>query len=453
MVGTSELIRIVQKEFEYVLGHEGPDLWRTLPGLLEYLARDPRVSGVIGEMRAEVRRLEAEFSQVDRRQISELKRLWRAIGGQARELARVGGDQEQRVLQDFDRFEKALGRPPSQISFPRHQLPYADETVTHALLEMLQPYYKSLLKEARSRWDETKSTTFVEACSVFKRVDDQRAHQFRAFCIAAHTAGGVAIERLINAAGRLNPHFTEEMWADPERQADVLAFLHSREELAVVHERDTTKEAKRKLATTLRLIRADLAIARHDVCHRLAVGASHVALVRRFAARSERYDAERFRSLVKKNSRRAEGVLTQEFARFLFDQGMNPLVDPKIAGLRPDVLEPHLDAPVYVEAKQYAARSPLPMLRKAVAQVWDTWGRLSSTYEIREAFLVVFRLGGPRLPLPEFVSHGRNRLYLQLVDIGEERLSGSKQRLQPLEVPPELFQPNTSRAVKAKRSR
>jgi hypothetical protein len=54
-----------------------------------------------------------------------------------------------------------------------------------------------------------------------------------------------------------------------------------------------------------------------------------------------------------------EDRLTVELARFLFDQGLNPLTKPLIGGLEPDLLDSSVPSAFYVEAKQYVGSAPL----------------------------------------------------------------------------------------------
>jgi hypothetical protein len=186
--------------------------------------------------------------------------------------------------------------------------------------------------------------------------------------------------------------------------------------------------------------RIDLATLREDLRLRLVLGRSRLALVRRFAGRCERYEAAELRALcraeTKKQDKKVEHQLTMRFARYLYDHGLNPLVDPKIADLRPDVYEPIPGNPLYVEAKQYDSPVTAATLRRkmrdAVSQVLDTWGRLAQQQPVPEAFLLVFRRGGPRLELPELVRVETGRLYLVLADIAPPAQSGSKNRLRPV---------------------
>jgi hypothetical protein len=59
-------------------------------------------------------------------------------------------------------------------------------------------------------------------------------------------------------------------------------------------------------------------------------------------------------------------------------------------------------------------------------------GRLQSdAYPVSEAFCVVFRRGGPRYLLPEWVQAEGYRVYFTLVDIAPTEESGRRQRRRP----------------------
>ncbi len=57
-----------------------------------------------------------------------------------------------------------------------------------------------------------------------------------------------------------------------------------------------------------------------------------------------------------------------------------------------------------------------------------TWVTLRQQYIIPEAFLLVFRVAGPRVELPEVLTHDGRELYSVLVDISSER--GSREKRQ-----------------------
>jgi hypothetical protein len=178
----------------------------------------------------------------------------------------------------------------------------------------------------------------------------------------------------------------------------------------------------------------------HGVRQRLLEGWSRRALVRRYAARSQAFEADRLRLVADDDSSRAEASLTRDFARYLFDQGLNPLLDSNVARLRPDVLDIGGQTAFYVEAKQYRD-SPRAMLVAAYRQVWSTWGRLREQHHCPEAFIAVFRRGGPRAELPARMSMSGLVLYSVLVDISLE--AGSSERFDPIQLTAEELLPRT----------
>lgn len=70
------------------------------------------------------------------------------------------------------------------------------------------------------------------------------------------------------------------------------------------------------------------------------------------------------------------------------------------------------------------------MIRKAFWQVWSTWNRIRLTYPSREAFLVIFRRGGPALLLPVVVHHDALKLYPVVADIASA--AGSRETHAPI---------------------
>jgi hypothetical protein len=160
----------------------------------------------------------------------------------------------------------------------------------------------------------------------------------------------------------------------------------------------------------------------------LARGRSRWAMVKRFAARCESLDRQRLQAALDRSGQ-PEGLLTLEFARYLFDAGYNPLVDAAACGLRPDVLDATAEPAIYVEAKQYerVRQGTAKQLEEALAQTLNTWARLSKRWNVPEAFLLVFRRSGRPLEFenPELRVSG-GRLYVLCVDLADAEESGSR---------------------------
>jgi hypothetical protein len=147
---------------------------------------------------------------------------------------------------------------------------------------------------------------------------------------------------------------------------------------------------------------------------------TRVSIVNRYKQRAEWFDREALSKLADVLYR-AEALLTLDFAKYLFDAGLTPLLDASHGHVRPDVLS-FSDGPLfYVEAKQFGdGPSPRTMLKKAYGQVWNTWSKLRAIYPCDEAFLLVFRCGGPHVSLPDVIRRDGRRLYSRVVDLTEK---------------------------------
>jgi hypothetical protein len=178
---------------------------------------------------------------------------------------------------------------------------------------------------------------------------------------------------------------------------------------------------------------------------RLGTTRSRRALVRRFALRAQLYDANELRALAAQKTR-PEDALADRLARYLFDEGLNPLTQPIVGSLRPDLLDATTPWTLYVEAKQYSdARIGRQIIIKGIQQIWDTLGRLQSyPHPVREAFYVVFRRGGARIVLPEEVRAEGTSVYPMLIDIAPANETGSRQRNKAVSIAREELMPRVS---------
>ena len=183
-----------------------------------------------------------------------------------------------------------------------------------------------------------------------------------------------------------------------------------------VHSEDLAPSTRSLVDDRVKELRVGLMRLANELHRRIGTTRSRRALIARFKQRAEWHDARRLRDVANDPNGDLPGGpedrLTEELARFLFDQGLNPLTKPLVGGLQPDLLDPSIRPGFYVEAKQYNSSARQAII-KSLAQVLDTVGRLQSeAYGITEAFCVVFRRNGPRYLLPEFVqAEGLPRLF------------------------------------------
>lgn len=189
-------------------------------------------------------------------------------------------------------------------------------------------------------------------------------------------------------------------------------------------------------------LRADAKRAYEEIWRRIGLARSRRTLVDRFIQQCHWYDAESLRTQAVAQPKNAEHLLTAQFAKFLFQAGLNPITKPMIGRLEPDVFDGSSTSTFYVEAKQYKnAQKARATVRDGAAQVWDTLIEMRGTpYEVREAFLLVFRVGGPRYVFPDPIRSEGVTLIPLLVDIAPVQSKGSRAK-KPIVLPEEVFLP------------
>jgi hypothetical protein len=437
-----DLVEVVDRQFKHLESLDGFQPLVGLPRLLAFLTREPRISGVAGEMRAEARNREAFHAEKERTALAEVTSIWQSRRETILSLSPKHDDALGATF-GLGSIDKLLGAP-AEPFFPMMFEPGIERSRIARLVETIHSVSDFALTEARKVSEEYQE----EISGIFRALWQIRTVHLQCLSqlwIDGRTLGGLALERLCYAAELLTPLLTDAAFRDPKLAPRLGDWLNFRDALKHLHGSEKSDKGERALGEVVSQVKRDLTRTREELCTRLAMGRSSLSLMRRFGARCERFEAARLRELAQHNSRKAEEVLTAEFARYLFDNGMNPFVDAKHGALRPDVLDPqHSHAPIYIEAKQYGARQKnlRDVMRRAAGQVWDTWGRLLNTYpRMDEAFLVVFRTGGPRLILPESISMGTRRLWLLLVDIAPATESGSRQKERALELGVQELQP------------
>lgn len=173
-------------------------------------------------------------------------------------------------------------------------------------------------------------------------------------------------------------------------------------------------------------MRNDIKRIYEDIRRRLGQERSLLAVFQRYRQRCEWYDTERLRGIAANSKGKPEDRLVDTLVSYLFDHGLNPLIQPLVGKIRPDLLDAHSRFSFYVEAKQYINASA-DYLLKGMQQVWDMLGQLrGSGYDVREAFYVIYRRGGPRYDFAPRVQHGDRVVHVLMIDIAPTDQRGSK---------------------------
>lgn len=191
------------------------------------------------------------------------------------------------------------------------------------------------------------------------------------------------------------------------------------------HIRDDSEEMA-AMQRRLDELRIDMERVHNEVRRRLGMERSLLAVVNRYQQRCQWYDAEKLRALAEKGAGRPEDRLSETLVTYLFDHGLNPLTEPLLGKLRPDIHHSHSKFSFYVEVKQYI-RGCRGYLLQGIQEMWSMLDNIgSSPFDIQEAFYVVYRRGGPSYSFPPFVPHRNRKIYIVMVDIAPTSRRGSR---------------------------
>lgn len=188
--------------------------------------------------------------------------------------------------------------------------------------------------------------------------------------------------------------------------------------------RSSGKQPRRVDDAALRFLRADVRRIYQELRRQIGSERSLLALIQRYRQKCEWYDSERLRVLAMSEGGTREDRLTETLATFLFDHGLNPLTRPLVGRTQPDLLGAELGFSFYIEAKQYSSGHPGYLLN-GMQQIWDMLDNLHGTkLAVREAFYVIYRLGGPRYAFPPRIQHRDRVVHIIVVDIAEMSARG-----------------------------
>lgn len=421
-------VELLDRRFSFVENTEGGAFVRELAQLLEVLEQDPRYATHLADLGREaeegVKRLDGDDESLS----AEADKLRARLI----QFAPTLSDSSQPSEEDQDDsdctatvawFEKKLG----ETSFPPDTFTCEVETKAKALLN----------------WVKTKAETtkLVDSVASRKFGDDLRADtqelkrleaKFVDWKLTSAAVSLVAIKNFI-----FHALDSEGLSFEPGPMQTTFGFSIAIEcagwpdfDLRKPDPAPDTK-AGRQLAREISAHRQHSKRVYEELRHRVGSRASMLSLFERFKNRCEWHDRERLASLVGKRAskqKRAqhEELLTAELRLWLFDKGLNPIATPQMGGLRPDVIDPTHGSNLYVEAKQYH-RAEKGYLIKAFQQVWSTVATLqTSSYKVREAFLVIFRWGGPQYKLPPSVIGESWTTHILVIDIAEPSERGSR---------------------------
>jgi hypothetical protein len=425
----AELRGVVARQLEYLRQLDGARLLMAVPSFVEALWTEPVLRMVADDLLYEAETRMARFAAHDIQTIARLRALWSEHGARLISLwAAVKDSPAKEARGQPVHFESYLTSRAANL--PSFREPHRDESTTDDALTRLE-FWFGVVDEAATETEH--AAPFREMRRVVAELREQHARAFCQYLLDGTAHAGAALCRLRKMADGLLPAAVG--W-DPTLEdrgallnTAVRWSLESQVSLATFPQND--RDRARQLEFVAQ-VRRDVELASVEVLRRVGLSLSYRGLLRRFKTRCERFDVDFLREKLDQMSAngRREDFLTKRCAEYLFDQGLDPLFNASIAGrLRPDLFQNSGVHSLYIEAKQYTSRSDVPAVRKAAWQLWSTWSELEGPYNVREGFLLVFRLGGPLVVFEQDVRFSNRTLHPLLVDLapGDQRGSAEKE--------------------------
>ncbi|MBE0433821.1 hypothetical protein IBX73_10215 [candidate division WOR-3 bacterium] len=323
-------------------------------------------------------------------------------------------------------------------SYPMTPEPYHDRTDIRALLNIINSkitdYEKSnTVNDTTKHIDDAIMTEYVN-------LNNTQEFKHNDFVNYQRVSPGASLEVLIDIANIIN--------APPQKIASMKeSILNSREFQIALYCSDIYKAAyeyrrnKSGFASDPQMqefkqrrtwCMAHLKRIYEALREQIGTYFSHLRVINRYKTRCMWYDRGRLRSLVIDNKGKyiqtRENTLTVDLARYLFDNGITVLYRARFGIHEVDLVDPAARSPIFVEAKAYiGARNTKKRLIDGVSQIHSYLNNLESKYAIREAYYVIFRLGGPIYDLPEKIVFQRFAVIPIVIDMAESTMSGSRQ--------------------------
>ncbi len=312
---------------------------------------------------------------------------------------------------------------------------YDDSTLPLQVLSILKstlrPKFDAYAKQAaeqRARGDtvDKMPEALDRLWSRLGSIEQAHAHDYRDFVNWRRTSPGQALVNVADLAKRLNPEPLQyesihEIWK--LRSLKEEWYYGHLGRVLYANEPDP-----KELKAVVNGCRNNARISYEGLRESISRLGAHEQIVNRYKIRCMWYDPSEVHNLGLQSD--GEVALTRHLALYLYDQGL-PVVSRLRVGIHePDVAELGQGA-ILIEVKKYHAQERPSRVRekliRGLAQLHAYLNAFEAHTEIREAYYVVYRLGGPLVEMPRYVRTPRFNICTVLIDMGEAHESGSRQ--------------------------
>jgi hypothetical protein len=419
-----DLVEFLDRQRAHMLGLGASRLLVELHRFLEALRSDTRLRNLLDDVAHEGADLLARYLDHDRAMCTKFEIL----------LATVPDDPfGPAVTNNLGQARRLLAQARTAEDGVDHHEKPSDPSVSTPVVDLLL-----------TRSSPTPNHDDIDLATGIDELGAEHERARREYLLRARIHPGHSLRRLDRLVRQINPRLDFSLEGVQEMYGTIY-YAQAQTLRDIAYGDKVTQGTEIDLVSDFAVpaIKDDISRVCDELRQRVGTTRSRRALIDRYKQRCEWYARDEMRELATVDDGKPEDRLVDDLARFLFDQGVNPLSRPMTGRLAPDLL-----ADFYVEAKQYPDRAgALAAVRKGTRQIYDTLGTLRGTaYEVAEAFLVVFRRGGPRLVMPPTVRGEGTRIHLVLIDVALLQETGSRAREHPIEVAAEDLTPERVRA-------
>lgn len=428
----NDLFLLLERQVQFVRKQEGHRLLMALPALVDFVQREPRLRRIADAVVREFDEAVAGYQDADKRCTADVLELFEKNATWTGPIYAHLGEMavEDPLSVPRDHLLKCAKESGSQVGDPLHFIK-ADSSRADSAISRLSSFLGQIESSSDLGGSESRHRDMVRRLGEISW-DHQRAH-FRfvhTMCASAGASWRILTDLSDGICPEVPSTTQDDGWYEACLKADNFKkrIAKAYTLLGINRSGEALVECERLRAMADQALEIFL----QETALRIGTYLSHRALIMRFKTKCERFLADDLREHMIHDSSRAESHAAHAAAHFLFDQGLDPLFNAQIVRLRPDLWDPNLPHPLYVEAKQYGKGSPRAMIQKAIWQVWDTWRELDANRKVREAFLLVFRTGGPLVVFEDSAHLEGRTLHPILVDIAPSDERGSSTKEKPI---------------------
>lgn len=401
--------------------------------LIEIIQTDALLAGCLFDIKREWQKEKELWNQKLRdigRQLGEIKQRFKELFPDLVSDSDVIAGKDKDNTFSLSNFDKLGQKIETTIFYPAYPLELPHKT----MIAILQEKFEEAEKQSRPLLPA------LSALAKQKRLlEDAFECLANAGLVMSARSAGHAWEHIVLTMNRIDPQAAESF----EELFSINRILRNirDEHLFRTHLGSPTPEDRAKLKSLKNETDWNVRILGEEISLKLRTRATAEWAIKKYVARTtiyrQREIIERintYESICRKKRivRRTEGLLVDDAAAFLFEEGFPVLTERVLAkGQRLDISAGDHAYALLIEAKIYRSPSAaLNAISKGIIELHSYCSTIDSSFECpTENFLFLFRLEGTRIAPPsESFDYGNKRFTIVHIDLAKSEERSSKER-------------------------